>query len=223
MRDLTERKQAEEERLLLVRELDHRAKNILAVVQAALRLTPKGDADAYASAVEGRVLALARAHSILSERRWSGADLRMMLETELTAFLAASDAAGCVATEETPRAVLEGPPVTLSPALTQGLSMALHELATNATKHGALSVPGGRLTVSWTVRNGALHLRWRETGGPQVGTAPTRRGFGTRVLDSTIRGQLSGQVRSAWVPAGLVCDIEVPLSRPGSIHTGQLP
>jgi PAS domain S-box-containing protein len=198
MRDLTEQKRAEEERLLLVRELDHRAKNILAVVQAALRLTPKTDSDTYASAVEGRVMALARAHSMLSERRWSGADLRMMLENELTAFLTAPGTTGDAAVQDMPRAVLDGPSVTLLPAVAQGLSMALHELATNATKHGALSAPGGRLSVSWAAPSGVLQLCWRETGGPPVNAAPTRRGFGTRVLDSTIRGQLGGAVRLTW-------------------------
>jgi PAS domain S-box-containing protein len=207
MRDLTERKRAEEDRLLLTRELDHRAKNILAVVQAALRLTPRADPGAYADAVEGRVMALARAHSLLSERQWSGAELRILLEGELDAFLGAPQAGGG---GDMPRAELDGPPVTLVPPMAQGLSMALHELATNATKHGALSRQGGRLRVSWTVRDGMLCLRWREAGGPPVLGAPTRRGFGTRVLDSTIRGQLGGWVRSSWEASGLVCEIEVP-------------
>jgi len=213
MRDLTEQKRAEEERLLLVRELDHRAKNILAIVQAALRLTPKSDSDTYANAVEGRVMALARAHSMLSERRWSGADLRLMLEKELTAFLAAPGTTSRADVHDMPRAVLDGPSVSVSPAVAQGLSMALHELATNATKHGALSVPGGRLSVSWTVVSEVLQLCWRETQGPPIGAAPVRRGFGTRVLDSTIRRQLGGTVRLGWEPAGLVCNLNVPLER----------
>lgn len=212
MRDLTERKRAEEDRLLLTRELDHRAKNILAVVQAALRLTPKADAESYAAAVEGRVMALARAHSLLSERSWSGAELRTLLEGELSAFLAAPDPGGA----DTPRAQLDGPFVTLVPPMAQGISMALHELATNATKHGALSAPGGRLQVSWQVRDGMLRLRWRETGGPSVGGPPARRGFGTRILDQTIRGQLGGVARIDWDAAGLVCEIEVPQGERGA-------
>jgi PAS domain S-box-containing protein len=218
MRDLTERKRAEEERLLLTRELDHRAKNILAVVQAALRLTPKTDSETYANAVEGRVMALARAHSLLSERSWSGAELRVLLESELSAFLAAP---GPGSSTDTPRAQLDGPFVSLAPAAAQGISMALHELATNATKHGALSAPSGQLRVSWRVRDGMLRLRWCETGGPAIRAAPARRGFGTRVLDSTIRGQLGGAVRLFWESAGLVCEIEVPHARSTSVLQGQ--
>jgi PAS domain S-box-containing protein len=210
MRDLTERKRAEEDRLLLTRELDHRAKNILAVVQAALRLTPRTDPEIYAGAVEGRVMALARAHSLLAERRWSGAELRILLESELKPFLAAPEPGSSAGM---PRAGLDGPPVTLAPPVAQGLSMALHELATNATKHGALSTPGGQLRVEWTLRGGTLQLRWRETGGPALDGAPVRRGFGTRVLDSTIRGQLGGTVRFSWEATGLVCEIEVPHTR----------
>ena len=216
MRDLTEAKRAQQERLLLMREVDHRAKNVLAVVQAALRLTPKRDAEAYASAVEGRVMALARAHSLLSEGRWSGAELRVLLEGELSAFLSAGlSTAGDAAVPDAPRAHLKGPHVTVPPATAQALSMALHELATNATKHGALSVPGGRLCVSWSVRGQAvLNLRWQEAGGPAVVGVPARRGFGTRIIDSTIRTQLGGAVQIGWEPEGLICDIEVPLAQP---------
>ena len=219
MRDLTERKRAEEERLLLMREVDHRAKNVLAVVQAALRLTPKRDPEAYAKAVEGRVMALARAHTLLSGRRWTGAELRTLLEGELSPFLSAVPQAGNAgaAFADTPRAELDGPAVTLAPAATQAFSMALHELATNATKHGALSAPGGRLRVSWTLDRGAgaLRLRWAEAGGPAVAGPPARRGFGSRVIETTVRNQLGGTVRAAWTPQGLVCEIEAPL---GSFH-----
>ena len=216
MRDLTERRRAEEERLLLVREVDHRAKNVLAVVQAALRITPKRDPEAYAAAVEGRVMALARAHTLLSERRWSGAELRALLEGELSPFLSAAPPGrdASEAPPDTPRAELEGPAVMLAPAAAQPLSMALHELATNATKHGALSASGGRLRVSWTFDpvTRALRLRWAETGGPAVGGFPTRRGFGSRVIEATIRNQLGGMVRTAWERGGLVCEIEAPLA-----------
>ena len=96
------------------------------------------------------------------------------------------------------------------------LSMALHELATNAVKYGALATPGGRVAVTWTLEGGPagrLRLRWAESGGPPVEGAPAQRGFGTRVLDGTVRGQLGGAVSLAWEPAGLVCGIEVPLAR----------
>jgi PAS domain S-box-containing protein len=208
MRDLSAQKRAEEDRLLLMREVDHRAKNILAVVQAALRLTPRTDAESYARAVEGRVRALARAHTLLAEQRWTGAEVRALLLGELAAFL--SPSAGTAA----PRADLDGPPVTLPPAAAQALSMALHELATNATKYGAFSRPGGRVAVSWTAAadEGTLRLRWAERGGPPVPGPPARPGFGTRVVEATIRQQLGGRVERSWDPEGLVCVLEVPLA-----------
>jgi PAS domain S-box-containing protein len=221
VQDVTERRAAEERQALLVREVDHRAKNVLAVVQAALRLTPKGDAEAYAKAVEGRVMALARAHTLLAAGRWAGAGLRPLLAVELAAFLPATAAAAGGAG---PRAELRGPDVLLPPAAAQALSMAMHELATNATKHGALSVPGGRITVSWRVADesgrGILWLRWAEAGGSPVAGAPGRRGFGSRVIEATIRDQLGGTVRKAWDPGGLVCELTVPLRSP---HSRPLP
>jgi len=203
--DITERREAEERLRLVARELDHRAKNALAVVLAALRLTPKDEPAAYARAVEGRVKALARAHSLLAQDRWTGADLRTVLEGELAPFLADH------------RTDLGGPRVMLPAIAAQPITMAVHELATNAVKHGALSVPGGRISISWRSAMEAgkttVRLRWVETGGPPVHHAPQRQGFGSRVLDSTIRGQLGGNVSLKWERAGLVCELEVPLTR----------
>jgi two-component sensor histidine kinase len=109
---------------------------------------------------------------------------------------------------------LEGPPVALPPGAAQPLAMAAHELATNALKHGALSAPTGSVSVSWRLEGGpggVLRLRWTEEGGPQIERAPKRRGFGSRVLDGTMRRQLGGAVSLAWERTGLVCEIEVPL------------
>jgi two-component sensor histidine kinase len=208
---VTDRTAAAERQELLMRELDHRAKNALAVVQAALRLTPKDDPSAYARAVEGRVAALARAHTLLARAQWTGADLRAMAEGELAPFLDT----GASAPGAGPRAELDGPPLALKPGAAQALSMALHELATNATKHGALSASGGRVSLSWRVdrASGELRLRWVERGGPRVSAPPARRGFGSRVLDGTVRGQLGGAVSRAWEPAGLVCEVGVPLAQ----------
>ncbi len=202
--DITERKAAEDRQVLLMRELDHRAKNALAVVQAALRLTPKDEAATYARAVEGRVRALARAHAMLAEARWTGGELRALLAGELAPFIAGQ------------RVELDGPEVALPPHAAQGLAMVAHELATNAVKHGALSAATGRIAVSWRVAEEAggvrrLQLRWVEAGGPPIGGAPERRGFGTCVLDATLRTQLGGAVTLGWEPGGLVCAIEVPL------------
>jgi PAS domain S-box-containing protein len=210
--DATGRIRAEQRQTLLAREVDHRAKNALAVVQAAMRLTPKDDPKAYAAAVEGRVAALARAHSLLAGGAWEGADLRAMLEGELEPFLSAGDSG---------RAELDGPRVVLPPYATQPLAMAIHELATNAVKHGALSVAGGRISVRWWLERAnnpgerVLGLRWNEAGGPPLVGSPARRGFGTRVLEGTLRGQLGGAVTLHWAPTGLDCAIEVPLRHAG--------
>jgi two-component sensor histidine kinase len=173
VRDETERKLAEERQALLMREVDHRAKNALAVVQSAVRMTPKTDPEAFAAPVEGRVLALARAHNLLAERRWEGVDLGELLRGELGPFVPAG--AGGAGGE---RVLLDGPPVTLAPDAAQAISMAVHELATNATKHGALSVATGRVAIARWIDTGAgmLRLRWREAGGPPLAGAPARRG-----------------------------------------------
>lgn len=208
--DITERKEAEDRQALLMREVDHRAKNALAVVQAALRLTPADDPKAYAAAVTGRVDALARAHTLLAEGRWAGTDLRNLVTGELAAFLPAGPDANGGA-----RVVVEGPRAMLTPAASQAVSMALHELATNATKYGALSVPGGWISVTWMLDSAAdvLRLRWAETGGPPLDTPPSRRGLGSRVIEATLRDQLGGRVERSWERSGLVCMAELPLAR----------
>lgn len=203
--DITERKEGEERQRLLSREVDHRAKNALAVVQSALRLTRAEDLPSYVRAVSGRVSALARAQTLLAEDRWHGADLRALLEGELAPFIGADH-----------RVALEGPRLAVSAYAAQPLAMAVHELATNAVKYGALSVPGGRLAVTWGTERkpaGLLRLRWAEADGPPVAAPPSRRGFGSRVLEGTVRGQLGGAVSLSWEQAGLVCDIQIPLDR----------
>jgi PAS domain S-box-containing protein len=210
--DVTARKAAEERQVLLMREVDHRAKNALAVVQAAVRLTLAPDLESYRRAIAGRVAALARAQTLLAEDRWSGAELRTLIEGELSAFVG-----------ERQRAMLEGPSVALPARAAQPLAMAVHELATNAVKYGALSVPSGCVAVRWSVESGAepvLSLRWTETGGPAVTAPPVRRGFGSRVLEGTVRGQLAGVVTLAWEPGGLVCTLEVPLRREDGAESG---
>jgi PAS domain S-box-containing protein len=208
--DVTEQVEGARRRETLAREVDHRARNALAVVQSILRLTPVDEPKAFAAAVEGRVAALARAHSLLAEDGWSGADLRAVAERELVTVPVALGAVGAFS--------LEGPLVHLSPAAVQPLTMVLHELATNAAKYGALSTPGGTVEVTWRLgrqagENGPLHLCWLERRGPPVTGPPPGRSFGSRLIDSTIRGQLGGSVDRSWDPSGLVCEITVPLAR----------
>jgi PAS domain S-box-containing protein len=202
--DITDRKLSEERQALLMREVDHRARNLLAVLQAALRLTPRDDAAQFAQAVEGRVAALARAHATLAEARWMGLDLRTLLAGELSAFLA------------TQRVELAGLPVMLPARTAQPLAMAVHELATNAVKHGALSSAGGSIAISWRVQQAGdgqpvLALDWAEAGGPPV-APPRRKGFGSRVLDGVVRHQLGGNAMLDWATEGLQCRLLVPLS-----------
>ena len=204
--DVTQRKVEEERKALLTREVDHRAKNALAVVAAALRLTQAPDVPSFKEVAIGRVSALARAQTVLSGERWRGADLRVLAEGELVPFVG----------EDGPHAELDGAPVTLPAKAAQPLAMALHELATNAVKYGALSMRAGRVSVSWRLEDGprgVLRLRWAETGGPPVEGPPARRGFGSRVLEATVRSQLRGKVFTSWKKSGLVCEVEVPLGQ----------
>jgi PAS domain S-box-containing protein len=208
VQDITERRRAEERQALLAREVDHRAKNALAVVQAALRLTPKTDVASYAQAVEGRVGALARAQTLLADGRWRGAELRTLIEGELDGFVGPGEDG------VEPRVRLDGPPVMVSAEAAQPLAMALHELATNATKYGALSLPGGRVAVTWKVVPASREflLDWAETQGPPVAGPPERRGFGSRVLEATLQ-QLGGTATLAWRAEGVVCTFRAPLHR----------
>ncbi|MBL6454881.1 GAF domain-containing protein [Belnapia sp. T6] len=201
--DVDQEVRAAERQTLLTREVDHRAKNMLAVVHAALRLTRAEDTPSFIRAIEGRVAALARAQVLLAADRWSGADLHSLLRGELAPFLNRAGAG--------PQAALHGPRLSLPAPATQPLSMAIHELATNATKYGALSAPEGLVTVDWAVEGEQLRLRWTERGGPAAAAPPERRGFGSRVLNATIRTQLGGSLTMTWEATGLVCKIAFPL------------
>jgi len=201
--DITERKAAEVRQSLLAAEVDHRAKNMLALVQVMLRQTRAATVKEYAAAALGRVAALGRAHTLLSESRWEGADLEKLMTEEIAPFRR---------TDST-RIRLSGPAVALSPRAAQVFAMAVHELATNAAKHGALSVAQGRASVDWSWRDdGRLALRWMEMGGPPV-HAPLRRGLGMNVIERSIGQQLDGEVCFDWSPTGLVCELVVPASR----------
>lgn len=199
-RDITERRRAEQKERLLAREVDHRAKNVLAVVQAIVRLTRADSAAEYVERLSGRLAALARAHTLMSESRWVGTRLTRMIEEEFAAFRTGDDR----------RVRISGPELTVTTDVVQSLAMVLHELATNAAKYGALSAPAGRVGITWSWDDDAhLVLQWTETGGPAV-QEPRRRGFGTALIETTVGGQLGGTVSFDWATQGLVCRIRIP-------------
>ncbi|WP_241667254.1 PAS domain-containing protein [Muricoccus nepalensis] len=207
--DVSDRRAAEERSVLLMREVDHRAKNALAVVSAALRLTRAPDLQTYIRVIEGRVAALARAQTLLAQDRWTGADLGALLRGELVPFLNSGRKGG-------PWVEMDGPTVVLPASAAQPLAMVVHELATNALKYGALSSPNGSVSITWRLEGGPqgiLRLLWTERGGPMISVRPQRRGFGSRVLEGTVRDQLGGAVSVNWHEAGLSCELAVPLVR----------
>lgn len=209
--DITHRKQAEDRQTILMRELDHRAKNLLAVVQSVLHLSHGETTREFVTAVEGRIKALARAHGLLSESRWRGVDLGRIVEEEIAPFN----------TPQKERIAASGPPVALKPETAQSLALALHELVTNALKYGALSAPDGRTQLDWTIEPDRLLLRWNECDGPPV-RPPTRQGFGTRAIVASIERQLRGAARFDWASAGLNCTLTIPrdaLDVPQSLPT----
>jgi PAS domain S-box-containing protein len=196
--DITERKAAEARQALMAREVDHRARNALSIVLSLVRLTRVQDPQDFARAIEDRVGALARVHTLLAENHWLDADLAMLLEEELAPY---RDAATITTA---------GPAVRLSAKAMQPLALVLHELTTNAAKHGAFAAPGGRLDLRWSLESdGTLHLSWQETGGPPILAAPAHRGFGLTLIDASVRCQLGGTAELAWEPAGLICRLTV--------------
>jgi two-component system CheB/CheR fusion protein len=199
-RDITERKRTEAHISVLAREAEHRAKNVLATVQAIVHLTEAETVADYKTAVEGRVQALANVHTLFVKSHWSGAELHDLVTKELAPYRKGDGT----------RVAIEGPAFALEPDTAQTIAVVVHELTTNAIKYGALSVIEGRIVVSWTLNNsGRLVLRWTETGGPAVST-PMRKGVGTRVIASMIK-QAGGEIRSDWHPTGLLCEISIPI------------
>lgn len=210
IQDFTERHEAEERRELLAQEVNHRARNTLAIVQAILRLTRADNAAEFARLVEGRVSALARAQALLAAERWTGAPLRALLADEIVPFGSAEDPA-CPGAG---RFALDGPALRIRAEAVQPLGMVFHELATNAVKHGALSAPEGRVAVTWQPdeAQGMLRIRWAEHGGPRP-DLPRHRGVGSRVIEATIAAQLGGALDRRWPAEGFTCDITLPLAR----------
>jgi two-component sensor histidine kinase len=198
-RDITGRKRSEAQIKLLAREAEHRAKNILAIVQATVHLSQSDTPEGLKHAIEGRIQALANVHRLFVESRWAGAEIQNLVKEELAAY----------SQDNETRLQIDGPKLLLEPNAAQAIAVTLHELATNAAKYGALSVSGGHVQVEWSREpNGRLVLRWTEKDGPPV-KPPTRKGFGTRAIEAMIRGQLKGELRFDWRAIGLACEISI--------------
>ena len=199
--DITERKAAELHQRLLVNELNHRVKNTLAIVQAIAwqSFRSGGMAKPAREAFEGRLAALAAAHDVLTKENWEASSIAQMVSSAV----APHDPGGG-------RITARGPHVSLEPKTAVALALAVHELATNAVKHGALSTLAGRVDVGWSVDDGLLRFTWRESGGPRV-CPPTARGFGARLLEHGLAEELDGAVRLEFRPEGVVCAVEARL------------
>jgi PAS domain S-box-containing protein len=212
-RDITERKRTEERQRLLVRELDHRVKNVLASVATVAQRTREGSdsMDEFLRVFDGRIQAMANAHALLSRSRWQGVSLADLVHKELAPCVGAGSAS------------VEGPVVLLSADAAQVMAIVLHELVTNACKYGALTTPQGRISVRWDWlqddRTKGLVLEWIETGGPPV-IGPAEAGYGTRAIRESIPHELGGTVHLAFTPDGVRCRIELP---PASIPSSTGP
>jgi PAS domain S-box len=209
--DVTERKEGEAHLRLLLRELTHRSKNLLAVIQAMARQTARhaGSIDAFLGQFGARVQALAASHDLLVRESWYGASIGELIRSQLAMY---------IDREGKEQVTIDGPAVALKPEAAQNLGLALHELAVNAAKFGALSVPAGRLSVTWDRADGdgvdgqKLALDWREQAGPKV--KPRRkRGFGSIVIERNLARALDAEVDLDFNPEGLHCHIVIPASQ----------
>lgn len=212
-RDITERKRAQERQLLLIREMNHRVKNLFAVASGVVSLSARtgGDAQQAIEVARGRLSALARAHELTLPALSPDAD-RTVESTDLAALVQAilspyADAG------QSERLVCTGPPVSMGSNAVTSMALLLHEFATNAAKYGALSISAGRVQVNWTASNGELTLTWREYDGPGVDAEPKEDGFGSLLVRTTVTGQLAGQLLREWNPQGLIARLIVPLER----------
>ncbi|MEJ8570038.1 HWE histidine kinase domain-containing protein [Microbaculum marinum] len=204
--DVSERVEAAETERLLMRELDHRMKNTLQVVQGVVRRTARShnSVGSFESALLGRITTMARAHDLLARERWLGADLRTVILQEIQPF------------EEGRSVTVSGPPIRVNPKGALALALAIHELGTNAIKYGALSVPEGRLDIEWSLegddRDRMLVFNWWESEGPKV-SIPDHRGFGSLLLERSITYDLDGRTHLDFAPDGVSCRIEIPWER----------
>ena len=196
--------EASEHRLLM--EVDHRARNVLAIVDSIVRLSRSNNAALYAAAVQQRVQALARAHNLLAERGWQEVSLEEIIRRQVAPFGA-------------PRIALRGPEVKLSPLVVQPIALIIHELVVNAATHGALSSDGGAVSVEWESmpQHGGFRLQWSESGGPAPVPAP-QPGFGTVMANAMVERQLQGRIQRDWRADGLAITITVPRPSQHVLH-----
>ena len=206
--DVTERKEGEAHLRLLLRELTHRSKNLLAVIQAMARQTARhtGSVETFLTQFGARLQALAASHDLLIRESWYGASLGELVRSQLGVYL--DGQAGQVS--------IEGPAIAIKPEAAQNLGLALHELAVNAAKFGALSVPTGRVAITWSrlenVDGSAVELDWRERLGPKVKTR-RRKGFGSMVIERNLARALDAKVELEFDPDGLHCHIVIPANQ----------
>jgi two-component system CheB/CheR fusion protein len=204
--EIGERKRAEEQTSLLLGELDHRVKNILSIISSVILQTLKTSSSpaAFAAAMEGRIAAIARAHSLLTDGGRGTASLRDLVVMELAPY-----------DREAKNISITGPTVALTPRAGLAFAMAIHELAVNAAKYGALSTSGGRLAVTWLLTDesgGMLRVNWIETDGPPITGPPTQSGFGTTLIERTLSHEFDAIVKREFLRSGLHCSIDVPLT-----------
>jgi len=206
--DVTERKEGEAHLRLLLRELTHRSKNLLAVIQAMARQTARhtGSVDSFLSQFGARLQALAASHDLLVRESWYGASLGELIRSQLGGYLDAP----------TTQVSIEGPAIAIKPEAAQNLGLALHELAVNAAKFGALSVPNGRVSITWSQRDhgddNSVELDWHEQLGPKV-KVRRRKGFGSMVIERNLARALDAEVDLKFDPSGLRCHIVIPPSQ----------
>lgn len=205
--DLTHKRENERQMHLVMRELTHRSKNLLAVIQAMARQTAarSDNTEDFVESFAARLQAMAASHDLLVSQSWYGADLKELV----LAHLAQSIDPG------SPQIEIEGDPHSITADAAQNLGLALHELTTNAAKYGALSVLGGKLSVSWTTVDGKIRLVWKERGGPEV-VPPRRNGFGRMLLERLVGPALDGDVNIDFAPEGVSCVIEFPVRKTSS-------
>jgi PAS domain S-box-containing protein len=205
--DVTDRKEGEAHLRLLLRELTHRSKNLLAVIQAMARQTARhaGSIDSFLTQFGARLQALAASHDLLVRESWHGASFDELIRSQLSVYLESDE----------PQVSIEGPELALKPEAAQNLGLAVHELSANAARFGALSVPEGRVAIEWRVGNGPtdpIEFEWRERAGPRV--KPRRkRGFGTMVIETNLTRALDAKVDMTFDPDGLRCLVVIPASQ----------